>query len=109
MSTLEGYTGVDQELVAYACAMAMATSRKFGAAEHRIALDFVQKHSTPANLVANVTRLGNLSAVRQEHEKAGVLPMGDASALARAVRELIGTHVAPKALPEWKIPEKPKK
>jgi hypothetical protein len=88
--TFANYTGVQLDVVGMGIALAIRKTRKFGAAEHGIALDYIIKNSAPGSSVANQTRVGNVSAVRQDMEKAGHCDhSGGISALAKAVGEAL--------------------
>ena len=80
--TFAAFTGVELEVVAMALALAIQPARKFGAAKHKVAMTYIIGHSKPASLAENLQRIGNVSAVRQELEKAGLVD-GSISALAR--------------------------
>jgi hypothetical protein len=76
------------EIVAMAVATAIQESKKFATTEHACALAYVIAESAPAELAANVQRIGNVSEIRQDMEKSGLClkkPHED-SALARNVR-----------------------
>lgn len=83
------YTGTQIDVVGKAVAIAIAQSRKFGADQHKVAMDYIIKNSAPASLSANLARIGNVSAVRQELEKAGLVNGGALSALATEVGKAI--------------------
>lgn len=63
-------------------------SKKFATDEHKKAMDYIAKNSeNPVEMVENLQRIGNVSAVRQELEKGGVLPMPQSdTALIRAIK-----------------------
>lgn len=92
---------VNLEVLGLAVARAKKQSNKFGAAEQRAAYEEVSSHfkaaivEQPDRLAElldeqneTLSRIGNISAVRQEMEKAGLLPMkqGELSAFCRAVK-----------------------
>lgn len=76
--SLAAYTGVDLDVLGEAIAGAIRGTRKFGKAEHKGANDFLwAAHKTGRisleTLQACSERIANISAVRQELEKAGLL------------------------------------
>ena len=83
------FTGVELQVVGKAVALAIRDSRKFGAEQHKAAMDYIVKHSTPSSLTANLQRIGNVSAFRQELEKAGLVNGGAISALAKHVGDAL--------------------
>lgn len=78
---------VNLTTVGMAIALAIKDSRKFGSAEHKAAMEFIVKESDSDSMTENLMRIGNVSAVRQELEKAGLVDKAasDPSALCRAV------------------------
>lgn len=84
--SLAAYTGVDLDLVARAIAGAICKSAKFGSAEHKAAMGTIIAESSRENLASNLERIGNVSQVRQELEKAGLVS-ANPSALMIKVRE----------------------
>ena len=74
------------DLIAKALAASTHVTGKFGADEHKAAMSIIAKESKPEDLVDNLTRIGNISAVRQEGEKCGALASSraDLNALQRA-------------------------
>lgn len=84
MDSLSEFTGVELEVVAEGVARAIRGSRKFATAEHEAALKWICANSAPASLASNIARIGNVSAIRQDLEKAGLVN-GTTSAFAVAV------------------------
>lgn len=78
------------ELIGAAIAKSgIKTSKAFRTEEHKKALDYIAKEcaSNPIELVENISRIANISAVRQELEKGGVLQAKESdTALVRAVK-----------------------
>lgn len=68
---------VNLELVGMAIAQAISQSKKFAAAEHASAMSFIVRESDPLGLADNLCRIGNLSAIRQELEKNGLISKAD--------------------------------
>lgn len=83
---------VNIEIVANAIAQSGAIeSKQFRTEEHKRALQYIAAESDPADLVDNIGRIGNVSAVRQELEKGGIIPAKESdSALIRAIKTAIG-------------------
>lgn len=68
------------------------TSKKFAKPEFDAALKYIGGNSDPDDLLDNVGRIANISAVRQELEKGGILPTAQSdSALIRAVKAALAT------------------
>jgi hypothetical protein len=62
------------EITAMAVAQAIRSTGKFGKAEHEAAMDYITAECEDKDdMRAGLSRLGNVSAVRQELEKAGVI------------------------------------
>ena len=75
------------EVVATAIALAIKDSGKFRAEEQKTALRYIAAESAPEELVENIGRIGNVSAVRQELEKSGIIKGSESdSALCRAIK-----------------------
>lgn len=76
------------QLVGEAIASAIKGSKKFATEEHKAALAIIAKESAPDDLVENVSRIANVSAIRQELEKGGILQAATSdTAFVRAVKE----------------------
>lgn len=74
-------------LVGEAVASAIKGSKKFATEEHKAALAIIAKESDPADLVENISRIANVSAIRQELEKGGILQAATSdTAFVRAVK-----------------------
>jgi hypothetical protein len=84
---------INIDLAAKAVASVVQASGKFGADEQKAALTMIGKEASPADLVDTFSRIGNVSAVRQELEKCGVLKVApaDHSAFQRAVLHTLET------------------
>jgi hypothetical protein len=81
------------DLAAKAVAVVIHAAGKFGTDEQKAALTLIGKDAAPADLVDTFSRLGNVSAVRQELEKCGALkvPPTEHSAFQRAVLHALET------------------
>lgn len=80
---------MQMEIVADAIAKALKANgkTKFQTEDHKAALQHVASNSDPDALVENISRIANISAVRQELEKGGIIPSKESdSALIRAVK-----------------------
>ena len=64
---------VQIEIIGKAVAVSIHGSRKFAADEHKLALTMIAKESKPEDLVDNMAYIGNVSAIRQQLEKAGLV------------------------------------
>ena len=84
MSDALNNIGVQLEVVGSAIARAIKTTRKFGNAEQQAAIADIIKTGGPS-LADNLARIGNVSQIRQELEKAGVLS-SQSTALAQQVK-----------------------
>lgn len=76
------------EVIGMAIAKAIKDSRKFGSTEHKAAMEYIVAESdSDENRIENLMRIGNISAIRQDLEKAGLVDKAssDPSALCRAV------------------------
>jgi len=83
-------------LIAKSLAAVISQTGKFGADEQKMAFGLIAKGSTPEDMAENFARIGNVSAVRQELEKAGLLPVkaADLSAMQRQVKEQLAIITA---------------
>ena len=84
MSDALNNIGVQIEVVASALAKAIKSTRKFGNAEQQAAIADIIKTGGPS-LADNLARIGNVSQIRQELEKVGVLS-SQSTALAQQVK-----------------------
>ena len=66
---------INIEIIGKAVAASIASSQKFGEAEQKAALAVIGKASSPEDIVDNMAYIGNVSAIRQKLERAGLLPM----------------------------------
>lgn len=95
------------EIIAKAIAASVYDSRKFNAKEQLAAQQLIAKNAAPEDVAESLVRIGNVSAIDQELKKGGALPMGEPSALARAVKDELAKLDAAKAAE--KTPVQPKK
>jgi hypothetical protein len=77
-------------VVATAVAIAIRDTKRFGAAEQKSAMGEIAKTSAADELIDNLTSIGNVSAVRQDLEKGGVIPSNaEPSAFSKAVKDAL--------------------
>ena len=90
---------INIEIIAKAVASAIHHSRKFRAAEQSVALALIAKASTPEDIAENMGYIGNISAISQRLQKAGVLPMApqELDAFQRNVKAALDVLDHPKA------------
>ena len=62
------------EIIAKGVAAAIHGTRKFRDAEQKAAMAVIGKASSPEDMLDNLTYIGNISAIRQKLEQAGLLP-----------------------------------
>ena len=89
----------EMQITAEALAAAIESTGKFRAEEQGVVLGSILKDVAPGDLKAAVSRIGNISAVSQALQKAGIIPASDAtpSAFMQAVKQALLD--AGKALP----------
>jgi hypothetical protein len=69
---------MDIEIIGKAVASAISQTLKFRESEQKVALGLIGKASKPEDIVDNMSYIGNVSAIRQKLEKAGLLPTSPA-------------------------------
>ena len=86
------------EIIGKAVAASIAQTQKFGDSEQKVALGLIGKASQPDDIVDNMSYIGNVSAIRQKLEKAGLLPVKatDLDAFQRQVKTNLDTLRAKK-------------
>lgn len=88
------FTGVDLEVIALELATVIKATGKFTNSEHGQAVQAILKRGGPS-VAANITRISNVSQVRQELERAGVIE-GSKTALAVATAKAMAALKAKK-------------
>lgn len=68
---------VNLELVGTAIAQAIAQSKRFASDEHASAMKYIVEQSEPGELADNLCRIGNISAIRQELDRHGLITKPD--------------------------------